>query len=255
MGRLIPSLGRDLGATYFPGIIVLALVAFFLASVLLRRRSLRGQNGEREDWRFYLLLAVVAFVLSLGTALRITADKPPIFEPLPYTILYNWVPGFKALRTPARIGPVVILSMAVLAGYGAALLARRSKGVALGALVALLAVEYMAAPARLLPIEVGSQVPQVYRWLNSLPHDSVILELPAATSTSFWNDENSMHRLGQQQYFTTYHWHPTIMGYSGFWPPLFWTDIDYLLAFPSTAKLELSAGPRCRLRRPTSGSV
>ena len=242
LGRLIPSLGRDLGATYFPGIIVLALVAFFLVSVLLRRRSKRGQNVGSGDWRFYLLLAVVAFVLSLGTALRITMDKPPIFEPLPYTILYNWVPGFKALRTPARIGPLVILSMAVLAGYGAALLARRSKGIALGALVALLAVEYLAAPAKLLPIEVGPQVPQVYRWLNNLPHDSVVLELPAATSTSFWNDEDSMHRLGRQQYFTTYHWHPTIMGYSGFWPPLFWTDVEHLLAFPSTASLRYLQG-------------
>ncbi len=244
LGRLIPFFGRDLslGATYFPGIIVLALGVFFLGSVLLRRRSFRGRNGESNDWRFYLLLGIVAFVLSLGTALRITVDKPPIFEPLPYTLLYQWVPGFKALRTPSRIGPVVILSMSVLAGYGAALLARRSRRLALGSLVVLLALEYFSAPASLLPIEVGLQVPKVYRWLNNLPRDNVVLELPAVTSQSLWNDKDSMHRLGRQQYFTTYHWHPTIMGYSGFWPPLFWTDVDHLLAFPSTPSLSYLRG-------------
>ncbi|MCB0205573.1 MAG: hypothetical protein KDH89_12205, partial [Anaerolineae bacterium] len=160
----------------------------------------------------------------------------------PYTILYNWAPGFKALRTPARIGPLVILSMAVLAGYGAALLRRRAKNILLLGLTALLAVEFVAVPARLLPIETGPQVPAVYHWLNNLPPDSVVLELPAVTSRSFWNDADSMPRLGRQQYFTTYHWHPTIMGYSGFWPPLFWTDIDPLLAFPSTASLDYLRG-------------
>jgi hypothetical protein len=242
LGRLIPSVGRDLGATYFPGILVLALAVGFLVSALLRRRAGGGQSVRGGDWRFYLLLAVVSFVLSLGTALRVTIESAPIFEPLPYTILYNWAPGFKALRTPARIGPLFILSMAVLAGYGAALLARRSRGAVLGALMALLVIEYFAAPARLLPIEVGSQVPQVYRWLNNLPQEAVVLELPAATSTAFWQDESSMHRLGRQQYFTTYHWHPTIMGYSGFWPPLFWTDIDHLMAFPSTPSLRYLRG-------------
>ncbi|MCB0199846.1 MAG: hypothetical protein KDI03_07225 [Anaerolineae bacterium] len=242
LGRLIPAAGRDLGATYFPGLVVVALVIFFLVSLVRRRRSGKALQVGRGDWRFYLVLAIVAFVLSLGTALRLTIDQPPIFQPLPYTILYNWAPGFKALRTPARIGPLVILSMAVLAGYGAALLRRRAKNILLLGLTALLAVEFVAVPARLLPIETGPQVPAVYHWLNNLPPDSVVLELPAVTSRSFWNDADSMPRLGRQQYFTTYHWHPTIMGYSGFWPPLFWTDIDPLLAFPSTASLDYLRG-------------
>ncbi|MEZ4767821.1 MAG: hypothetical protein R2844_05275 [Caldilineales bacterium] len=220
----------------------MALVIFFLVSLVRRRRSGASVQVGRGDWRFYLALALVAFVLSLGTALRLTIDQPPVFQPLPYTILYNWAPGFKALRTPARIGPLVILSMAVLAGYGAALLTKRARTIVLTALIALMVAEFVAVPARLLPIETGPQVPAVYRWLNNLPTDSVVLELPAVTSRSLWNDAESMARLGRQQYFTTYHWHPTIMGYSGFWPPLFSTDVDHLLAFPSSASLAYLRG-------------
>ena len=243
LARLIPALGReDMGATYFPGLVVVALVLFFLVSLVRRRRSGDGRPVGRSDWRFYLALAVVAFVLSLGTALRLTIDQPPIFQPLPYTILYDWAPGFKALRTPSRIAPLVILSLAVLAGYGAALLKRRASSVVLAALIVFAAVEYIAIPAQLVPIETGSQVPEVYHWLNNLPQDSVVLELPAVTSSALWNDVDSMRRLGRQQYLTTYHWHPTIMGYSGFWPPFFSPDINHLLAFPSTATLEYLRG-------------
>lgn len=243
LARLIPATGReDMGATYFPGLVVAALVVFFLVALVRRRRSGDRRPVGRSDWRFYLALAVVAFVLSLGTALRLTIDQPPVFQPLPYTILYDWAPGFKALRTPSRIAPLVILSLAVLAGYGAALLKRRAGNVVLAALMVFAAVEYIALPAQLTPIETGSQVPEVYHWLNNLPQDSVVLELPAVTSSALWNDVDSMRRLGRQQYLTTYHWHPTIMGYSGFWPPLFATDINHLLAFPSSATLDYLRG-------------
>src|SRR5207253_1317945 len=42
--------------------------------------------------------------------------------------LYDWVPGFKALRVPVRFAVLVDLAVYVLAGYGVATLGVRDQG-------------------------------------------------------------------------------------------------------------------------------
>ncbi|MYA56982.1 hypothetical protein F4X88_11835 [Candidatus Poribacteria bacterium] len=73
--------------------------------------------------KFYLLMAFLAFLLSLGKAL---APSPSldlgIYQFLvwlsPYNLLYQFLPGFSSIRSPDRFYVFVVLFTALLAGYG-----------------------------------------------------------------------------------------------------------------------------------------
>ena len=76
----------------------------------------------------YSMRSIVVFsvVLSLGPYLQITYaanDYDPNavqrIIPLPYLLLYDWVPGFQSMRVTTRIGVLTTLALAVLAGFGA----------------------------------------------------------------------------------------------------------------------------------------
>jgi len=206
---------------FFPGAVALSLAAVGLA---VRRRG-----GE---WGFFVLLASTAFILSLGTHFRLSKGHRPTFM-LPYTLLYRSIPLLKAMRVPARLVVLVMLGIAALAGWGASHLAgRKGAKVLLPLLILAMIVEYWGAPVRAVPIEAGAEVPEVYRWLRA-HKGGAILELPSVASFGFLSDGVSIPRLARHQYFSTYHWHPMIMGYSAFYPSLFWEGIEYVRHFPS----------------------
>jgi hypothetical protein len=162
---------------------------------------------------------------------------------LPYAWLYAVVPGFKALRAPARFDALAMLSLAVLAGYGVASL-RRGSGQSWKAavLVGLVVLESLVWPAaRAEPVPVGDGVPPVYRWLaeqgveeggEQRPvRQDPILELPMAFTPG-----------GPQldyQYLSTYHWRTTPDGYSGFIPPKHGQIVYEMERFPSERSVSL----------------
>ena len=213
----------------FPGLVTVLLAGWGLV---------RGRGTRR--W-FFFLLAIAALVLSLGPRLYLAPGQPAGLEvSLPYAWLYAIVPGFKALRAPARFDVLVTLALAVLAGYGlAALTARQRPGrgrrpvqtVLPFLLVGLVALESLVWPAaQAQPVPVGEAVPQVYRWLAEQP-SSPVLELPMAFTQG-----------GPQleyQYFSTYHWHTTPDGYSGFIPPKHGQIVYEMDRFPSERSVSL----------------
>ena len=98
-----------------------------------------------SDGLFYALLALVACVFTFG----------PVWHsgrfgdvPLPYALLYNFLPGFQALRVPVRFIYVVALALAVLAGFGVSALLPRMRllpfwsSLALGTVTGLLTFVY-----------------------------------------------------------------------------------------------------------------
>lgn len=89
----------------FPGLVALALAAL---AVLAWRGRLR--------W-FALALTVTGFVLSLGPTLHL-ARRGHGLIPLPYDLIYRFVPGGDALRAPLRIAPVAMLGLGLLAAAG-----------------------------------------------------------------------------------------------------------------------------------------
>jgi hypothetical protein len=87
--------------------VYLGWVALFLAAWGIRAR--RGPCVP-----FWVLLALVGFVLSLGPVLHIGGQS---VIPLPYALLMK-LPLFWTLRAPSRICAVVLLAVAIMASYG-----------------------------------------------------------------------------------------------------------------------------------------
>jgi hypothetical protein len=232
-GRWLPSDDTPIAGGYpvdalFPG-----LVALGLAGVGL----LRGRGRER--W-FFALLALAAFLLSLGPRLYLAPGRPADVDvTLPYAWLYALVPGFEALRAPVRFDALVSLALAVLAGYGLLALVghgrrRRAAPLLLAGLVLVESFVWPGATAE--PVPVGEDVPQVYRWLagqvaGPAPIEGPILELPMAFTEG-----------GPQleyQYLSTYHWRTTPDGYSGFVPPEHGQIVYEMERFPSERSVSL----------------
>jgi hypothetical protein len=218
----------------FPGLVALALSLWGL---------LRGRGRMR--W-FFLLLALVSAILSFGPRLYLAPGEPSGLEvALPYAWLYAVVPGFKALRAPVRFDALVMLSLAVLAGYGfAAITGRRQTGtsqqggrapalagIGIVLAVGLVVIESLVWPAaQAEPVPVGGEVPPVYGWLAEQGKEPV-LELPMAFTPG-----------GPQldyQYLSTYHWRTTPDGYSGFIPPKHGQIVYEMERFPSERAVSL----------------
>ncbi|MFN2227936.1 MAG: hypothetical protein ACK2UY_16565, partial [Anaerolineae bacterium] len=208
----------------FPGLVALGLGALGLIGGNRRRDS-----GRRQRW-FFLLLLLAALVLSFGPRLYVATGQPAGLEvTLPYAWLYRLVPGAKALRAPVRFDLLVMLALAVLAGYGAATLRRRP--VLAGAVTVLVGLELLVWPgAGAERVPVRAEVPAVYHWLADQPPGPV-LELPLIS-------EGAGPPL-EYQYMSTYHWQTTPDGYSGFFPPTHGRFVTEVGAFPAERSLRL----------------
>ncbi len=116
---------RVLGVNIVEGAAYVGLVAGLLALVaLLRVRAARG----------WLLLAGIAWVLSLGPVLKVfdaplvvQTDEYSSYVTLPYALVQD-LPLFTQARTPGRFNFTLALALAVLAGYGAAWLLGGMRG-------------------------------------------------------------------------------------------------------------------------------
>jgi hypothetical protein len=186
------------------------------------RALLRGQ--PRSLIGFCAVGLLMAFALSLGPSVSVGNVR---LSDGWYLYLYKYVPGFDGLRVPARMGMVVALFLAVLAGVGGAALVRVSKRwqAVVWAACLLFLAEATPAPIRVngpydteglarTPdrIETGQAVPPVYRYIRSLPPNAVIIELPFGASA---------YEV-RYMYYSTVHWRRMVNGYSGGFPS--WYD-------------------------------
>lgn len=75
------------------------------------------KRKTERDGLYYVLLGLVAFAFTFGPVWH-TGRFGDL--PLPYWLLYNFLPGFQALRVPVRFIYVVALALSVIAGFGMA---------------------------------------------------------------------------------------------------------------------------------------
>jgi hypothetical protein len=164
----------------------------------------------------YLLGLLFAFDLSLG------------FNGVSFTMLYDHVLPFRALRIPARMGLMTGFSLAVLAGFGAARLARRlqsrsgARALVL-AIGALMLVEYASKPLDLqvIPLDPPAAYGDILRDKGDSP-TTTIFEFPI----SALDDPTYM-------YYSTFHWQHLVNGYSGFFPPSYVSLAGAMRDFPA----------------------
>jgi hypothetical protein len=188
--------------TVFTGFTVLALCAIALVTIRTRReqsdfsRKSRTAALSSASPGLYLLSAAVFALLALGPALKIngqTALLPGGGEiPLPYRLLYEFVPFIKLSRSVSRMDVMVMLFLGVGAAFGVAALVdwvigrlgHRLNGkwvnwqigrwVAVGA-VALVIFEFWPAPYPVSPPDT----PAWYETLAQDPNEGAVLNLPA----------------------------------------------------------------------------
>jgi hypothetical protein len=202
-GRLVKPIfyshltGSDTEQTVYIGytVLVLSMIAVVKAA-------------KEQTW-FWIVSAIVFFILSLGPFLRIYGTN--IFElsgisvslPLPYfPILF--VPMLKAIRVPARFSIMLMFSMAVLAGYGVRMLLKRFEGKAgatlvfLGLIIAIVGIEFSIVPVPL----IDATIPKVYESIaKEQGQGGTILDVPLYWSVSKYQHYQTRHQkrlvLGQ----------------------------------------------------------
>jgi uncharacterized membrane protein YwzB len=202
----IELLARHPEVPHFMGFVGFVLIVAGAVHVLARRSTGRAVG------LLALATAVIGFVLSLGPALIVGGRN---LGAAPYAFLYAHVRLLRGMASPERIGVLVVLGGAILAGVAiAAVLDRMAGGMRAGA-VALLAVllpfEHWTTPAAGVAVPTGQRVPSVYRWLAEGPAEPIV-ELPLYP-------ERAKRLRSAYLYFSTYHWRPIPIGRTSFYPP------------------------------------
>jgi hypothetical protein len=198
----------------FPGLILPALV---LLGSFARVRGV-AEKEVRRVRRLFGLILVAAFVLSLGPYLVVWGVNTRI--PLPYLGLHYVIPGWSAMRVPARFAFLVLLAAVPLSALGVQVLAERVAGLRASAtwrrwaptavasiLVGLFLLELGAKPLPLQAVPIGPDVPEVYRWLARV-RPGPLVEIPLGVP-----------RYEQEYlYLSTVHWLPLVNGRSSYAP-------------------------------------
>ncbi|HEY0873500.1 MAG TPA: hypothetical protein VGD94_08515 [Vicinamibacterales bacterium] len=146
--------------------------------------------------------------------------------------LYEYVPPYGGIRVPARYSIMAGLSLAILAGFGAARLFRRwprARTPLMAALVAAIAIE--ALPG----IEL------VKPWREPSPVYASLIGAPPTVIAEFPTPDEGVYQFSEfaYLYFSTFHWHKLLNGQSGMLPPSYDAFVDQGASFPSDETLKL----------------
>lgn len=163
--------------TVFAGysVILLSIIAFFMV--------------RTKEVMFWMLSAAIFFILSLGPILHIKGVFSTPYEgydlvvALPYAILAQ-IPFFSLARVPSRWDVMVMLSLAILAGYGLnymfsvfrkEILGKfHNKNILFIVIILLILFEFLAVP---FPMS-STRMPAFYEQLANETVDYAIIEVP-----------------------------------------------------------------------------
>jgi hypothetical protein len=159
-------------------------------------------KARKEQTRFWLVSAIVFFVLSLGPFLHIYGRDTlelggiSLWFPLPYFPLL-FIPALKAIRGLSRFSIMCMFALAVLAGYGVTHLLKRFEGKAaaalgfLGLLITIIGLEFSTVP---LPL-VDARTPKVYEGIaREQGQRGTILDVPMFWSVVKYQHYQTMHQ-------------------------------------------------------------
>lgn len=218
-----------------------AAIAFVL--LLIVSPAARGRTSAfMRDRGFFLAALIAAFWLSLGPVPQ--SMGRPLEIAAPYAFLLEYVPGFDGVRVPARFAMIVALLLAVLAGYGAAVLTRWTFG---RPALALLTLLFLAESTHLPFIVNGAtpprgfnapearvyrpaRAPAIYHAIAQVSAGGVLAELPLGYPDF---DQRAI-------FYSTVHWKPIVNGYSGFTPPHYGRLTAVLSEIPRHADISLA---------------
>ena len=222
---------RDLERDLFPGVtlILLAVVGLF---------------NRRFGWERWMLfgVAMISIVLSFGLTGHVDGHD----FPLPYRVFYDFVPGFKAIRVPARLGLLALVGLAGMAGLGLDLILTQLRRIGTVRLVRLtvasglsvllvlgMSVEYttrIPLPGAL-PVTLAEANRPDYAWLAAHPAPTIEFPMGDGIIASSWPN-----------FWSVFHWNQVVNGYSGIAPPVYYIFRDEMKSFPSPRSIALLQG-------------
>lgn len=185
---------------------------FFLGYTALLLTFIAVSKIKTKEIRFWLWSAIIFFILTLGPKLHVNGKL--LDFPLPYSILTN-IPIMSMLRVPFRWDVLVMLSIAVLAGYGLHYLFKngrlrfrifnKNENYVAIIISGLIIFEYLTIPFPM----ADSKIPEFYYQLKNNSEDVSIIEIPAA--------KNGL--IADYMYYQTLHEKKMVEGYVSRRPP------------------------------------
>lgn len=163
--------GNEFSSPSYIGVVVLILSAF----ALWRRRTNTG--------RFWLFIGIGFFILSLGPVLHIAGIIEPRI-PLPYILIYKFIPFFENIRTVNRLIIFAVLGFSLASSFGLLrIIEHKIKSVHWQRLIpiifaGLVIIEYLSIPVTTTKLHHSP----FYDKIRYEPGDYQILEIPSATS-------------------------------------------------------------------------
>lgn len=213
--------GVPLRATDVTRQAIVAAGAGIALLALSPRIRARAALAARESEAFFLFAVVAALWLSLGPSPL--AARRPLDLWSPYALLSAAVPAYGIWPEPARFATIATLALAVMAGFGAAWIARRRRG---RLVIALLAAGFVLdAREAAFPVNANAtppgfhapppriyrpaRAPRIYEAMARTQPDAVLLEAPFGVRAY---DLRAV-------YYSTVHRRALVNGYGRFAPP------------------------------------
>lgn len=204
-----PFVDRTVSAL-FPGVIATLLIVLAWCD---------RRNTADPRFRMCAIAAVGCVAVSMAPHLPI------------YPVLHDAIPLFQAVRQISAIGMIVLLLVAILAGYGVSALqdAWRHKPSWKWIAAALFVAVNLEAARAPLGLVWFDDVPGVYDVLAAEPGGAIV-ELPFPMPQQWFLNTPYMVN-------STRHWRPLLNGYSGFRPASYGESYDLMRKFPSDDSL------------------
>ena len=156
----------------------MTVLALSIVAVVIRRKE--------KEVQFWALSAVFFMIMVLGPVLHVMGSTRNFWTglniPMPYLLAYNYIPFVKDGRTPDRFDVLVMLSFAVLAGYGLARLMAMAKTPSKGSVIALIAAALIIFEFMSTPVISVVDTPAFYQQLGQDTGHYAVIEIPASYS-------------------------------------------------------------------------
>ncbi len=170
-GAIGPPARLQQQGPHFVGFVALALAIVGL--VLAGRR--KGASARHRGWALVAAAMVAALVaLSLGDRWMVAGRD---LGPGPYGLLYDFVPGFKLVRSPERLGLFVMLGVGLLGALTIERVSSAGRPRLAIAPAAIATLEHLSPVPLITEVPRPAEIPLVYKWLTAQPEEAVV-EIP-----------------------------------------------------------------------------
>lgn len=194
LGFIIPAFTNQLYGQYFNDIrqhftgniiektnylgtllLILFVIFYFLT---------RQQRKRNYDFRFWFFIFIVFAVLSLGPFLHFLGVGEP-YLPLPYLIIYKFIPFINNIRAIGRLNVITFLGLAISFAYLIDFIFKKyqvkKKFLITLSISMIIMIEFFALPIPTFSLGVSD----FYQQLRYQPGNFKILQIPGSTSYRF----------------------------------------------------------------------